>query len=81
MYNHYIVKNIIHFSVSKGEKNYIAHAIDFPIFTQATTLDKLVKNIQEATTLHFKDDNLSENGLNPKPSLFVNFEISQYAQA
>lgn len=49
------MKNIIQFSISKGEKYYIAHAIDFPIFTQAKTLDKLMENIKEATGLHFSE--------------------------
>ena len=74
-----VMKNIIQFSISKGEKQYIAHAVDFPIFTQAKTLDKLVKNIKEATELHFSDESFSKNGLNSRPSLFVNFEIPQYA--
>ena len=72
-------KNIIQFSISKGEKQYIAHATDFPIFTQAKTLDTLIKNIKEATKLHFSDETFSKNGLTQKPSLFVNFEIPQYA--
>lgn len=73
------MKNIIQFSISKDEKYYIAHAIDFPIFTQAETLDELMKNIQEATNLHFSDEDFTENGLTKSPSLFVNFEIPQYA--
>ena len=73
------MKNTIQFTIEKGTKFYTAHANDFPIFTQAETLDELVKNIREATELHFSDENLSENGLNNKPSLFVNFEIPQYA--
>ncbi len=73
------MKNIIQFSISKGDKFYIAHAIDFPIFTQAKTLDELTENIREATNLHFSDENFSENGLSQKPSLLVNFEIPQHA--
>lgn len=73
------MKNIIQFSISKGDKYYIAHAIDFPIFTQAKTLDKLIKNIKEATSLHFSDEDFKQSGLSQKPSLFVNFEIPQYA--
>jgi predicted RNase H-like HicB family nuclease len=73
------MKAIIQFTIQKGKNFYTAHANDFPIFTQAETLDELVKNIQEATELHFSDENLSENGLVDKPSLFVNFEIPQYA--
>ncbi len=73
------MKNIVQFTIQKGKKYYTAHANDFPIFTQAKTLDELVKNIQEATELHFSDEDLKQNGLNQKPSLFVNFEIPQYA--
>ena len=73
------MKNIIQFTIQKGDKFYTAHANDFPIFTQAETLDELIKNIQEATELHFEDENLSTSGLNDRPSLFVNFEIPQYA--
>lgn len=72
-------KSIIQFSISKGEKQYIAHAVDFPIFTQGRTLDELVKNIKEATKLHFSDETFSRNGLISKPPLFVNFEIPTYA--
>ena len=73
------MKNIIQFSISKGEKYYIAHANDFPIFTQGKTLDELIENIKEATHLHFSNEDLSESGLNDDPSLLVNFEIPQYA--
>lgn len=73
------MKTIIQFSISKGEKYYIAQATDFPIFTQAETLDELVKNIKEASSLHFKGENLSDYGFVPTPSLFVNFELPQYA--
>ena len=73
------MKSILQFSVSKGEKNYIAQAVDFPIFTQAQTLDQLIENIKEASSLHFKDEDLSEYGFKPKPSLLINFEVPQYA--
>lgn len=73
------MKTIIQFTIQKGDKFYTAHANDFPIFTQAESLDELVKNIQEATELHFSDEDLSENGLGKTPSLLVNFEIPQYA--
>lgn len=73
------MKSIIQFSISKGEKDYIAQAVDFPIFTQAETLDQLIENIKEASDLYFKDEDLSEYGFKLKPSLFVNFEVPQYA--
>jgi predicted RNase H-like HicB family nuclease len=46
------MKSIIQFTISKGEKYYIASGVDFPIVTQAKTLDALSKNIQEALSLH-----------------------------
>ena len=73
------MKSIIQFSISRGENNYIAQAVDFPIFTQAETLDQLIENIKDASNLHFKDEDLSEFGFRVKPSLFVNFEVPQYA--
>jgi predicted RNase H-like HicB family nuclease len=73
------MKTIIQFTIQKGDKHYIAHANDFPIFTQAETLDELIGNIKEATELHFSDENLSEAGVKKNPSLLVNFEIPQYA--
>ncbi|MCC7160260.1 hypothetical protein IT399_00825 [Candidatus Nomurabacteria bacterium] len=30
------MKSILQFSISKGEKNYIAQAVDFPIFTKSS---------------------------------------------
>ena len=68
------MKKPIQFSIAMGEKMYIARAIDFPIFTQAKTLDKLIKNIKEATELHFAEESSSQK-MAKIPSLFVNFEI------
>ncbi len=74
------MKNIIQFSISKGEDGfYLAEGQGFPIFTQAKTLDELIVNIQEATELHFHDENLNEYGYKSNPSVLVNFELPQYA--
>jgi len=73
------MKNIIQFSISKGmDGYYIAEAQGFPIFTQAKNLDELVSNIQEATELHFNDEDLKEYGYKSHPSVLVNFELPQY---
>jgi len=74
-----VMKTIIQFMIQKGGVCYTTHANDFPIFTQAETFDGLIRNVQEATELHFADENLSEVGLSGKPVLFVNFEIPQHA--
>jgi len=73
------MKTIIQFTIQKGEKYYTAHASDFPIFTQAETLDELIKNIGEAVELHFSNENPEESGLMKNHSLLVNFEIPKYA--
>ncbi|OHA33796.1 MAG: hypothetical protein A2928_02995 [Candidatus Taylorbacteria bacterium RIFCSPLOWO2_01_FULL_45_15b] len=69
------MKKIIQFQIIKGEKYYVAQGIDLPIVTQAKTLDELAKNINEATELHLRGENLSELGFSKSPSLLVNFEL------
>lgn len=76
------MKNIIHFSIEKGEDGYyVASARDFAIVTQAKDLDDLVVNINEATELYFEDAPQKETLMSRTPSLFINFElpISLYA--
>jgi predicted RNase H-like HicB family nuclease len=68
-------KHIIQFQISKGKTHYVAQGADLPIVTQAKTLDELTENIREATDLYFEDENLSELGIAPSPSLLVNFEL------
>ncbi len=76
------MKNIIHFSIEKGQDGYyVASARDFAIVTQAKDLDDLVVNINEATELYFEDAPQKETMMSGTPSLFINFElpISLYA--
>jgi predicted RNase H-like HicB family nuclease len=73
------MKNIIQFSISKGDKYYTAEGVGVPVFTQGSTLDELVANIKEAVDLHFEDEDFSEYGFAPNPSLLINFEMPQYA--
>ena len=72
------MKRIVQFSISKGETSYTAEGVGLPIFTQGLTLDELVLNIQEATNLYFKGEDISEYGFDAYPSVLINFEISQY---
>lgn len=77
------MSSIIQFTIKKDEDGvYCARAVDFPIFTFGKTLPELEKNVQEATDLYLKDENLSSIGLSSaKPSLLANFEISRTAYA
>ena len=72
------MKTIVQFQISKGEDMYIAECISLPIFTQADTLDELVKNIKEAADLYFEDETVEDLGYSRVPSLLVNFELPQY---
>ena len=69
------MKSIIQFSIYKGEKYYIASGVDFPVVTQAKTLDALSKNIQEAVELHLDGKKSASLGLVKKPAILVNFEL------
>lgn len=76
------MKNIIQFSIEKGQDGYyIAVANNFPIVTQAKTLEELFSNIKEATELHFEDVTSEEKSISNNPSIFINYEmpISLYA--
>lgn len=72
------MKSIIQFTISKGEKYYIASGVDFPIVTQAKTLDALSKNIQEALSLHLEGKKSINLGLIKNPSVLVNFELPMH---
>ncbi len=75
------MKHIIQFSISKGEKQYVAEGINVPIVTQGKTLDVLAKNIREATELYLDGEDPADLGLAPRPSVFVNFELPVGAYA
>lgn len=76
------MKNIIQFSIEKGQDGcYTASANDFAIITQAKNLEDLMKNIREATELHFEEFADEEKSISRTPSIFINYEmpISLYA--
>lgn len=70
------MKNIIHFSIEKGQDGYYtASANDFAIITQAKNLESLMKNIREATELHFEEVAEEKESISRTPSIFINYEI------
>ena len=75
------MKNIIQFYISKGDEYYIAEGVNLPVVTQAKTLDELVKNIREATSLELEGEDLAELGLSKDPSLLINFEVPNAVNA
>lgn len=79
-YTGIVMKSIIQFHVSKGDKYYIAECADLPIVTQAETLDILAKNIEEALSLHREGEDLTEEFV-PHPTVLVNFELPKNVHA
>jgi predicted RNase H-like HicB family nuclease len=73
------MKSIAQFKVYKEDNSYIAEGIDLAIVTQADDLDQLVKNIEEAVSLHFEGENITDFDYSQKPSILVNYELPQYA--
>jgi predicted RNase H-like HicB family nuclease len=70
------MKNTIQFSIEKGEDEYyVASALDYAIITQAKTFEELIKNIVEATELHFEDADVDEKPISKTPSIFINYEL------
>ena len=70
------MKNIIQFSIEKGQDgHYVASAVGFAITTQAKRFDDLIKNIVEATELHFEEAIEEEKAMSRTPSIFINYEL------
>ncbi len=75
LYNH-CMKNIIQFSIEKGQDGYYtASASDFAIVTQAKNFEDLMKNVREATELYFEEAVDEEKFISRTPSIFINYEI------
>ncbi len=51
---------LVKFDIYNDGKHWCARGIGVDIFTQGTSMDELMKNIQEAVELHFED--ALENG-------------------
>jgi predicted RNase H-like HicB family nuclease len=73
------MKSIIQFKITESEGTYIAEGVDLAIVSEASTLDQLVKNIEEAVSLHFEGEDESTFEFSSKPSILLNYEIPQYA--
>ncbi len=73
------MKTIAQFKVYKDEDSYVAEGVDLAVVTQADDLDELVKNIEEAVSLHLEGEDISDFDYSQKPSILVNYELPQYA--
>lgn len=64
-----VLQHTIKAIIRKGETHYIGECVEIAVVTQGETLDETVKNLQEAVALHLEDEDLSEMGLVPHPTL------------
>lgn len=53
------MKSIIQFKISESEDIYVAEGVDLAIVSEASSLNQLVKNIEEAVALHFEGEDES----------------------
>ena len=61
--------------IRRGDTHYIGECIEIAVVTQGKTLDETVQNLQEAVSLHLEDENLTEMGLAPNPTLILTMEV------
>jgi len=73
------MKTIVQFNIKKDGTTYIAEGVDLAIVTEAQNLDDLVKNIEEAVSLYFENENSADFDYSKKPSILVNYELPQHA--
>ncbi|NKB17808.1 MAG: type II toxin-antitoxin system HicB family antitoxin [Pseudanabaena sp. CRU_2_10] len=66
------IKSFIRYGEQQG---YVAECLEIPVVTQGATLDEVVRNLQEAISLHMEGEDPSEFGLVPEPSILVTFEL------
>ena len=65
--------------VRKGEDYYVAECLEIAVVTQGKTLDETITNLKEAVALHLENEDLSEFGLAPNPTLLVTMELETTA--
>ena len=63
--------------VTKEGEHYLARAEGLSIFTEATSLDELRRNIREAVALHLEGGEHERYGLPPNPAIEVVYAFSE----
>lgn len=69
------MKQTIQFKITKWDKYFVGECVDLPIVTQASTLDEMYKNIQEAVELHMEWEDSSVFDLVKNPAIIANLEV------
>ena len=71
------MKQVLHFYISKDDTQYTAECMELSIVTQGYTLDELLANVKEATSLHLEIEPLEDVGVVLSPIISVNYEFMQ----
>ena len=50
------MKKTVQVRIYRGEKYYVAECVDLPVVTQGRTMDEVVQNVKEATSLHLEGE-------------------------
>lgn len=64
-----IQRDVIHAVVHPDEDGYYVECLEVAVITQGDTLDDLVKNLDEALSLHLEGEDLAALGLSSHPKL------------
>ncbi len=72
-------KMLVKFEVYSDGESWCARGIGVSIFTQGKTLDELMENIKDATSLHFED--ILEAGEELRVLSISEFEVHPVAKA
>ena len=63
------LRDVIHAVVHPDEGGYFAECLEVAVVTQGDTLDELMRNLDEALSLHLEGEDLATMGLAPNPKL------------
>ena len=65
--------------IHKGEKYYIGECLEIDVITQGTTIDETLKNLKEAVSLYFEDEDIESIPLPTEAPLTMTLRVDDYA--
>lgn len=68
------LKTAIAVDITKSEGWYVASCREIVAVTEGFTFERMLANLQEAVELYLEDEDLTEFGLIPNPSLVLVYE-------